>query len=82
MIIQIKTKQNITPSGHIPKIRILITGGSGSRKINVVLNLINNQPDIAKIYLYPKDPYDAKNHYLINKREKLRLKHFNDSKSF
>ena len=26
--------------------RILIIGGSGSRKINTLLNLINNQPDI------------------------------------
>ena len=40
--------------------RILIIGGSGSRKTNVVLNLINNQPDIDKIYLYSKDSYEAK----------------------
>ena len=30
--------------------RILIIGGSGSGKINALLNLINNQPDIDKIY--------------------------------
>ena len=30
---------------------ILIIGGSGSRKTNVLLNLIENQPDIDKIYL-------------------------------
>ena len=51
--------------------RILIVGGSGSGKANALLNLINNQPDIDKIYLYPKDLYDAKYQYLINKREKL-----------
>ena len=30
--------------------RILIVGGSGSGKTNVLLNLIENQPDIDKIY--------------------------------
>ena len=37
--------------------RILIIGGSGSGKTNT-LNLINNQPDIDKICLYAKDPYE------------------------
>ena len=49
--------------------RILITGGSGSEKINSLFNLINNQPDIDKIYLYSKDPYEAKYQLLINKQE-------------
>ena len=40
--------------------RILIIGGSGSGKTYVLLNLIENQPDINKIYLYTKDPYEAK----------------------
>ena len=35
--------------------RILIIGGSGSRKINALLNLKNNQPDIYQIYLYEKE---------------------------
>ena len=61
---------------------MLIIGGSGSGKINALLNLINNQPDIDKIYLYAKDPYEAKYQYLINKREKLELDHFNDPKAF
>ena len=58
--------------------RILITGGSGSGKTNLLLNLINKQTDIDKIYLYAKDPYEAKYRFLINKREGMRLKHFND----
>ena len=62
--------------------RLLIIGGSGSGKTNVLLNLINNQPDIDKIYLYVKDPYEAKYQYLINKREKVGLDHFNDPKPF
>ena len=32
--------------------RILIIGGSGSGKTNLLLNLTENQPDIDKIYLY------------------------------
>ena len=34
---------------------------------NALLNLINNQPDINKIYLYAKNPFEAKYQYLINK---------------
>ena len=62
--------------------RILIVDGSGSGKTNALLNLINNQPDIDKIYLYAKDPYEKKYQYLINKREKVGLNHFNDPKAF
>ena len=40
--------------------RILIIGGSRSGKTNSLFNLINQQPDIDKIYLYAKDPYKAK----------------------
>ena len=38
---------------------ILIIEGSGSGKTNALLTLINNQPDIDKIHLYDKDPYEA-----------------------
>ena len=69
MITLMKTKMN----------RILIIGGSGSGKTNALLNLINSQPDIDKLYLYAKDPYEAKYQFLISKKG---LKHFNDPKSF
>ena len=62
--------------------RILIKGGSLSGKTNALLNLINNQPDIDKIYLYAKDPYEAKYQHLINKRESVGINHFNDPKAF
>ena len=62
--------------------RILIIGGSGSGKTNALLNLINNQPNIDKIYLYAKGQYEKKYQYLINKREKVGLNHFNDPKVF
>ena len=48
--------------------RILIFGGSRSGKTNAQLNLINHGPDTEKIYLYVKDPYEAKYQLLINKR--------------
>ena len=35
--------------------RILIIGGSGSGKTNILLNLINKQHDIDKLYLGAKD---------------------------
>ena len=35
--------------------RILIIGGSGSGKTNILLNLIIEQEDIDKMYLYAKD---------------------------
>ena len=60
--------------------RILIIRGSGSGKTNALFNLINNQPDIDKIYLYAKDPYEVKYQFLINKRESIVLKHFDDLK--
>ena len=44
--------------------------------------MINNQPDIDKIYLYEKDPYEAKYQYLIKKREKVGLDYFDDHKAF
>ena len=62
--------------------RIQTIVGSGSGKTNVLLNLIGNQPDIDKIYLYAKDPYEAKHQYLINISEKVGLKRFNDPKTF
>ena len=63
-------------------IQNIIIGGSGSGKTNTLLNLINNQPDIDKVYLYAKDPYEDKYQFLIKKRESIGLKHFNDSKAF
>ena len=62
--------------------RMLIIEGSGSGKANALSNLINNQPDIDKIYLYAKDQYEAKYQFLINKSEKVGLKYYDDPKTF
>ena len=62
--------------------RILITGGSRSGKKNSLFNLINQQPDIDKVYLYAKDPYEAKYQIYIKKREDVGTKHFDDIKAF
>ena len=62
--------------------RILIIGGSGTGTSNALLDLINNQQDIDKIYLYAKDPYEDRYQYLINKRERAGINHLNDPKVF
>ena len=62
--------------------RISIIEGSGSGKTNGLLNLINNQTYIDKTYLYAKNLYGAKYQYLINKCDKVGLKHYDDSKAF
>ena len=68
MLMKIKPNNKNWP--YIPDhlSRILIIRGSGSGKTNL-LNLIENQPNIDKIYLCAKDPYESKYQYLINKRE-------------
>ena len=78
-----KTQHNLK-CPYIPDhpYRVLIIGGSGSAKTNVLLNLIEKQRDTDKIYLYAKDPYEAKYQFLINKRESIGLKHFSDPKAF
>ena len=61
---------------------ILIIGGSGSGEANVLLNLINEQKNIDKIYLYAKDLGESKYKHLINNHENAGIKHLNDSKAF
>ena len=40
--------------------RTLISGDSRFAKTNSLFHLINQQPYIDKIYLYAKDPFEAK----------------------
>ena len=51
-------------------------------KTNSLFNLIIQQPDIDKIYLYTKDPYEAKYQILIKERKSTELKHLNDYNAF
>ena len=60
----------------------LIIGGSGSGKTSTLLNLINEQRDIDKIYLYAKDLSESNYEHLINNCENTGIKHLNDSKAF
>ena len=62
--------------------RILKVGGSGSRKTNSLFNLISQLSGIDNIYLYAKDPSEAKYQLLFNKHKNTSLKHFDDSKAF
>ena len=62
--------------------RILIIGGFGSGETNALINLIKEQDDIDKMYLYEKDLRETKYEFLIKKRENVGTNHFNDSNTF
>ena len=62
--------------------RIMIIGGSGSGKTNALLNLINEQDDIDKMYLYAKDLNGPRYEFSIKKRENARIKHLDDPNAF
>ena len=58
----------------------MIIGGSGSGKINPLINLINEQNDIDKIYLYAKDL--SEHEILIKRSKNAGIKYFNDPNTF
>ena len=62
--------------------RILIIGGSGSGKTKTLLNLINEQNDIDKIYLYARDLNEPKYKILIKKHKDAGINHINDPNAF
>ena len=61
---------------------ILLIPGSGSGTTNALLNLIREQDNVDKIYLYAKDLREFKYEFLIKKREDAETKHFNDPNAF
>ena len=65
---------------YIPdhRYRIMMIGSSGSRKTNTLLNLINKQNDIEKIYLYARYLNKPKYKILIKKRKDAGIKHLNN----
>ena len=52
------------------------------RKNKHIVNLINEQDDIYKIYLYAKDLIEPKYEFLIKKLENTGIKHLNDPNAF
>ena len=78
------TNENNEKGPYIPDhpYRILIIGGSGSGKTNALINLINEQNDIDKIYLYARDLNEPKYKILIKKRKDAGIKHLNDPNAF
>ena len=67
-------------SDHPYKIQII--GGSGLGKTNTLLNLIKEQNNIDKIYLYARDLNETKHKILIKKWEDVGIKHLNDPNTF
>ena len=61
---------------------ILIAQDSVSGKTNTLLNLINFETNIDKIYLYAKDLYEWKLKLLISKRKSRDIKYLNHFKAF
>ena len=61
---------------------ILINGGSGSRKTNTLLNLIGEQNNIDKMYLYAKGLSELKYEFLIKKSKTTEIKHLNNPNAF
>ena len=61
---------------------IIIIGGSESEKTKALINLINEQNDNYKIYLYARDLSETKYEYLIKKREDAGIKHLNNPNAF
>ena len=51
-------------------------------KTNALINLINEQNDIDKIYLHAKELSEPKYEYLIKKREGAGIKHLNNPNAF
>ena len=65
--------------------RILINGGSGSGKTNMLLNLIKEQDKsdvIDKIYLYARDLNKPKYQFLIETHEDAGIRDLNDPSTF
>ena len=60
----------------------MTTGGSGSGKTNTLLNLINEQHDIVKIYLHARDLNEPKYESVIKKRKDAGIKHLNNPNAF
>ena len=51
-------------------------------KSKCILEFNKQSTDIDRIYLFAKNPYEAKYQFLINKRESTGLKRFGDPKAF
>ena len=62
--------------------RIIVIGGSGSGKTNALINLINEQNGIDKIYLYARGLSEPKHEYMIKTREDAGIKHLDNSNAF
>ena len=58
------------------------SGDSGSGETNALINLINEQNDIDKMYWYARDLSKPNYEYLIKKHEDVGIKHLNNPNAF
>ena len=79
-----KIKQNIIQNSHI--FQIIIHNINNTRfwirKNKCIIKFNNQSTRHYKIYLYAKGPFEAKYQYLIKKRKKVGLNHYDDPKAF
>ena len=64
-----------------PSTHELMVGDPVSQKVIEVLNLINHQSVIDKIYLYAKNPYEPKHQLLIKKQQEIVKKYSKEPKA-
>ena len=60
----------------------MIISGPGSGETNALINLINEQHDIDKIYLCARDLSESKYEYFIKKCEDAGINHVNNPNAF
>ena len=79
-----KNKKHNEKQPYIPDhpYKILISCRSVSGKTNTLLNLMNEQHDIDKIYLYARYLNKPKYENLIKSRKDAGIKHLNDPNAF
>ena len=82
MKLQEKMHRNKLHAGNDYPYRILTVGRNGSGTSDALLNLINHQPKVDKMFWHTKDSYKLKYKDITKKREDVRLKNFKDPTAF
>ena len=60
----------------------MIICGSGSRKIDALLNVIKEKGDVDKTFLYANDLSEPKHEFFITRRQDERISYLNNQNAF